>query len=94
MLKKLRKTLGDVNSPSCVALRDLIDTQSKNTIRKWCLGYAEDKVLPIFEKPLLSRQDSLLRFLQKRFRTELTRFSVRGLINGRHQIILAIWRSE
>ena len=50
MPKKLRKTLGDINSPSCVALRDLIDTQSKNTIRKWCLGYAEDKVLPIFEK--------------------------------------------
>ena len=50
MPKKLRKTLGDVNSPSAVALRNLIDTQSKNTIRKWCLGYAEEKVLPIFEK--------------------------------------------
>ena len=50
MHKKLRKTLGDVNSPSAVALRNLIDTQSKNTIRMWCLGYAEDKVLPIFEK--------------------------------------------
>jgi hypothetical protein len=42
--------LGDVNSPSCVALRELIDTQSKDTIRKWCLGYAADKILPIFEK--------------------------------------------
>jgi hypothetical protein len=48
--KKLRKMLGDVNSPSCVALRELIDTQSKETIRKWCLGYATDKILPIFEK--------------------------------------------
>ena len=47
---KLRKTLGDVNSPSCIALRELIDTQSKETIRKWCLGYAESNVLPIFEK--------------------------------------------
>ena len=47
---KLRKTLGDVNSFSAVALRNLIDTQSKNTIRKWCLGYAEAKILPIFEK--------------------------------------------
>ena len=48
--KKLRKTLGDVNAPTCVALRELIDTQSKETIRKWCLGYATDKILPIFEK--------------------------------------------
>ena len=50
MPKKLRKTLGDVNAPSCVALRELIDTQSKDTIRKWCLDYAKDKMLPLFEK--------------------------------------------
>ena len=50
MPKKLRKMLGDVSSPSAVALRELIDTQSKETIRKWCLGYAEVKILPIFEK--------------------------------------------
>jgi len=48
--KKLRKMLGDVNAPSCVVLRELIYTQSKNTIRKWCLNYAEEKILPIFEK--------------------------------------------
>ena len=48
--KKLRKMLGDVNAPSAVALRNLIDTQSKDTIRKWCLDYAEAKILPIFEK--------------------------------------------
>ena len=50
MPKKLRKMLGDVNSPSAVALRNLIDTQSKDTIRKWCLDYAEAKILPILEK--------------------------------------------
>ena len=50
MPKKLRKTLGDVNASCVVALRDLIDTQSKDTIRKWCLGYAEAKMLPLFEK--------------------------------------------
>jgi len=49
-LLKLRKTLGDVNAPSAVALRKLIDTQSKDTIRKWCLDYAENTILPIFEK--------------------------------------------
>jgi hypothetical protein len=50
MPRKLRKTLGDVNAPSVIALKDLIDTQSKGTIRKWCLGYAEDNLLPLFEK--------------------------------------------
>ena len=48
--QKLRKMLGDVFSPSAVALRELIDTQSKDTIRKWCLEYAEVKILPIYEK--------------------------------------------
>ncbi|MCL2824869.1 MAG: hypothetical protein FWD57_12850 [Polyangiaceae bacterium] len=50
MPAKLRKTLGDVNSPSAIALRELIDTQSKDTIRAWCLGYAEAKMLPLFER--------------------------------------------
>jgi hypothetical protein len=50
MPKKLRKMLGDVNAPSAVALRNLIDTQSKETIRNWCLDYAERNILPLFEK--------------------------------------------
>lgn len=50
MPQKLRKMLGDVNAPSVLLLRDLIDTQSKETIRMWCLCYAEDKMLPLFEK--------------------------------------------
>ena len=50
MPKKPRKTLGDVNSLSAITLRELVDTQSKDIIRIWCLGYAERIVLPIFEK--------------------------------------------
>ena len=38
MPKKLRKTLGDVNASSVIALRALIDTQSKETIIEWCLS--------------------------------------------------------
>jgi hypothetical protein len=49
-MAKKRKMLGDVNSQSTVALRKLIDTQSKETIIKWCLDYAEKIILPIFEK--------------------------------------------
>jgi len=43
MPRKLRKMLGGVNSSSVVALRELIDTQSKDTIRKWCLDYADQR---------------------------------------------------
>ena len=42
--------LGDVYAPSVDALMGLIVTQSKATICAWCMGYAEKKALPIFEK--------------------------------------------
>jgi hypothetical protein len=50
MSKKLRKTFGDVNAPSTVALMRLIETQSKTTIANWTLDYAEQKMLPLFAK--------------------------------------------
>jgi hypothetical protein len=50
MPKKLRKTFGDVNAPSTVALMRLIETQSKTTVANWALDYAEWHMLPLFEK--------------------------------------------
>ncbi|MDR1131803.1 MAG: hypothetical protein LBL15_05245 [Oscillospiraceae bacterium] len=50
MARKLRKTFGDVNAPSAVALLRLIETQSKTTVANWTLDYAEQKILPLFEK--------------------------------------------
>jgi hypothetical protein len=50
MRKKLRKTFGDVNAPSTVALMRLIETQSKTTIATWTLDYAERKLLTLFVK--------------------------------------------
>ncbi|MCQ1531765.1 putative immunity protein [Lutispora saccharofermentans] len=50
MAKKIRKMLGDVNAPEVAALMRLIDTQSKATICKWCMDYAEAHILPIFER--------------------------------------------
>jgi hypothetical protein len=50
MPKKLRKTFGDTNAPSTVALMRLIETQSKTTIVNWTLAYAEQKILPLFKK--------------------------------------------
>lgn len=50
MTKKLRKMLGSVNAPSTIALMRLIDTQSKETICRWCIDYAQARILPLFEK--------------------------------------------
>lgn len=49
-MAKLRKMLGNADSPYIVSLMALIETQSKETIAKWCLDYAESNILIIFEK--------------------------------------------
>lgn len=50
MAKKLRKMLGKADSPYIISLMQLIETQSKETIAKWCMDYAEDNILPIYNK--------------------------------------------
>jgi len=49
-MPKLRKMLGKADSPYIISLMKLIETQSKETIAKWCLDYAENRILPIFER--------------------------------------------
>lgn len=39
-MAKVRKMLGKADSPYIVSLMRLIETQSKNTIVKWCNKYA------------------------------------------------------
>lgn len=49
-MPKLRKMRGKADSPYIVSLMKAIETQSKETIAKWCLDYTEANILPIFEK--------------------------------------------
>lgn len=49
-MQKPRKMLGKADSPYIVSLMRLIETQSKATIAKWCMDYAENYILPIYEK--------------------------------------------
>lgn len=49
-MPKLRKTLGAADDPKVIALMRLMDTQSRDTLRRWCLGYAAEHMLPLFEK--------------------------------------------
>lgn len=46
----IRKMLGKADSPYIVSLMHKIEKQSKETIAKWCLDYAEAVILPIFER--------------------------------------------
>ena len=49
-MAKLRKMIGKADSPYIVSLMKVIETQSKNTIVKWCNEYAREHILPIYEK--------------------------------------------
>jgi hypothetical protein len=49
-MPKLRKMIGnDMTVPYLVSLMSLIETQSKETIARWCVSYAAENILPIFE---------------------------------------------
>ncbi|MDR0818198.1 MAG: hypothetical protein LBN43_01330 [Oscillospiraceae bacterium] len=50
MAKKLRKTLGNVDDALVRELMNLIDSQSKVTVARWCAEFATDVILPIYEK--------------------------------------------
>lgn len=49
-MPKLRKMLGSADSSYIISLMCLIETQNKTTIAKWCVDYAEEHILPIYEK--------------------------------------------
>ncbi|MCL2137028.1 MAG: hypothetical protein FWH40_05855 [Coriobacteriia bacterium] len=46
---KLRKILGSPDAPYLDSLKELISSQSRETILKWCINYVENNMLPIFE---------------------------------------------
>lgn len=49
-MAKLRKMLGKADSPYILSLMRLIETQSKETLIRWSLTYAEKNFLPIYEE--------------------------------------------
>lgn len=52
-MPKHRKMLTDWRAPYIWPLMKLIETQSKHTIAAWCVAYAEENILPIYEKDYL-----------------------------------------
>lgn len=49
-MPKVRKMLNDREAPYMQALLQLIETQSKTTLLRWALDYAEENILPIWHK--------------------------------------------
>lgn len=49
-MAKYRKMLNDINAPYLQSLMRLIETQSKTTLANWCIDYAEEHILPIYEQ--------------------------------------------
>lgn len=49
-MPKYRKMLNDINAEYLQSLMRLIETQSKNTLVSWCMDYAEEHILPVYEK--------------------------------------------
>lgn len=49
-MKKLRKTLGRFDDPEILSLARLAETQSKRTLCLWSIQYAEEHLLPIYER--------------------------------------------
>jgi len=52
-MPKYRKMLTDYKVPYIQSIFRLIETQSKETIAKWCVDYAEKRLLPIYEDAVL-----------------------------------------
>lgn len=49
-MPKYRKMLNDINTPYIKSLMSLIETQSKTTLAKWCIDYAEGHIYSIYVK--------------------------------------------
>ena len=48
-MPKPRKMLGKADSPTCLAVMQLIETQSRTTLARWAIAYAEQTCLPLYE---------------------------------------------
>ena len=49
-MAKIKKTLGDINSPQCQKLMHLIESQNQITLANWAIDYATNNYLPIYQK--------------------------------------------
>lgn len=49
-MAKLRKMLGKIDEPAVVALKGLIETQSKSTLANWAVECVENRYIGIYEK--------------------------------------------
>ncbi|MUT68360.1 putative immunity protein [Paenibacillus sp. NEAU-GSW1] len=84
MPKIKRKTLGYSGKASTLIceLQDLMETQSEATLRKWCLDFAEHKILEIFEKrcPFENRPRNALQMARNCLNGSTDLFAVKDVL--------------
>lgn len=87
-MAKLRKMLGHIDSPNIVSLMKLIETQSKSTITLWCMKYAEEHILPIYQKdyPLDTRLQEALNGVHQYLNGEIKLPAVKKLISQAQKV--------
>jgi len=49
-MKKLRKTIGNLDCPEILSLTQLAETQSKQTLCLWSIQYAQEQLLPVYAR--------------------------------------------
>lgn len=49
-MQKLRKTIGNFDCPEILSLAQLAETQSKRTLCLWSISFAQEHLLPIYER--------------------------------------------
>lgn len=87
-MAKLRKMLGSIDSPYIISLMKLIETQSKSTITLWCMNYAKEHILPIYQNdyPSDTRLEDALNGVYQYLKGELTLSSAKKLISEAQKV--------
>lgn len=86
-MKKYRKMLSNWQAEPIIGLMRLIETQSKDTLVNWAVGYAEANILPIYARyyPEDQRPQLALEYARKWLRKEVKLPEAKKYILGCHE---------
>lgn len=87
-MAKSRKMLGDIYSEECMALMQLIETQSLATLSRWSVSYAKEHYLPIYNKIYSTRSEmeELIQLCERHFAGEIKISEVKTALRDSRKI--------
>lgn len=88
-MAKLRKMLGDIHSPECIALMRLIETQSQMTLSTWAIQYVKENYLNIYvqEYPNDYRLHNLIHACEDYLEGNISLKDIKLIIKESRQIV-------